>query len=203
MRLLSEQERGDLLPAELIAFDSPIPTQIVSSDEFVPTPQTARQREVEVRFADAGRRACPPAGDKPSAVPAHRRRYGGGVPRDERGLRACVWRQSCRSRGAGLGRRARRSAFGTVHFRRAYPFPARGHAAPGFRAHARGGGQSPLESGAGGQAPNHRRPQVRQLSQRDFLRQRYEDRVDQQRAFRYRERLVPHESDDGAGPCQR
>ena len=50
MRLLSEQERGELLPAELIAFDSPIPTQIVSSDEFVPTPQTAGQREVEVRL---------------------------------------------------------------------------------------------------------------------------------------------------------
>jgi predicted TIM-barrel fold metal-dependent hydrolase len=50
MRLLSEQERGELLPAELITFDCPIPTQIVSSDEFVPTPQTATQRRVEVRL---------------------------------------------------------------------------------------------------------------------------------------------------------
>ena len=50
MRLLSEQERSELLPAELIAFDSPIPMQIVSSDEFAPTPQTARQREVEARL---------------------------------------------------------------------------------------------------------------------------------------------------------
>ena len=50
MRLLSEQERGELLPAELSAFDSPIPTQIVSSDEFVPTPQTPQQREVEARL---------------------------------------------------------------------------------------------------------------------------------------------------------
>jgi len=50
MRLLSEQERNDLLPAELIAFDSPIPTQIVSSDEFAPSPQTAKQREVEGRL---------------------------------------------------------------------------------------------------------------------------------------------------------
>jgi len=50
MRLLSERERNELLPAELVAFDSPIPTQIVSSDEFVPTPQTASQREVEARL---------------------------------------------------------------------------------------------------------------------------------------------------------
>jgi predicted TIM-barrel fold metal-dependent hydrolase len=50
MRLLSERERSELLPAELIAFDSPVPTQIVSSDEFAPTPQTARQREVEARL---------------------------------------------------------------------------------------------------------------------------------------------------------
>jgi predicted TIM-barrel fold metal-dependent hydrolase len=50
MRLLSERERSELLPAELVAFDSPIPTQIVSSDEFAPTPQTARQREVEARL---------------------------------------------------------------------------------------------------------------------------------------------------------
>jgi hypothetical protein len=50
MRLLSERERSELLPAESIEFDSPIPMQIVSSDEFAPTPQTARQREVEARL---------------------------------------------------------------------------------------------------------------------------------------------------------
>ncbi len=50
MRLLSERERAQLLPAELAGWDSPIPTQIVSSDEFVPIPQTPRQREVEARL---------------------------------------------------------------------------------------------------------------------------------------------------------
>ncbi len=50
MRLLSEQERDALLPAELAALDSPIPTQIVSSDEFVPIAQTPMQREVEARL---------------------------------------------------------------------------------------------------------------------------------------------------------
>ncbi len=50
MRLLSDQERNELLPAELAALDSPIPTQIVSSDEFVPIAQTPAQREVEARL---------------------------------------------------------------------------------------------------------------------------------------------------------
>jgi len=50
MRLLSDQERDELLPAELAALDSPIPTQIVSSDEFAPIAQTPAQREVEARL---------------------------------------------------------------------------------------------------------------------------------------------------------
>ena len=50
MRLLSDEERVRLLPAETAAFDSPIPTQVVSSDEFVPIAQTPRQREVEARL---------------------------------------------------------------------------------------------------------------------------------------------------------
>jgi predicted TIM-barrel fold metal-dependent hydrolase len=50
MKLLSEAERAALLPAEEVGFDSPIPTQIVSSDEFLPIPQTERQRAVEARL---------------------------------------------------------------------------------------------------------------------------------------------------------
>src|SRR6201988_2797008 len=46
----------DLLPAETASFASPIPTQFVSSDEFTPLPQTARQREVEARSRDRGNR---------------------------------------------------------------------------------------------------------------------------------------------------
>jgi hypothetical protein len=41
---------GDLLSAETSAFPSPVPTQIVSSDEYLPPPQSARQREVEARL---------------------------------------------------------------------------------------------------------------------------------------------------------
>ena len=39
-----------VLPAETSAFPSPIPAQSVSSDEFMPAPQTAKQREFEARM---------------------------------------------------------------------------------------------------------------------------------------------------------
>jgi len=61
MRLLSECERELLLPAEVAAFDSPVPTQIVSSDEFAPTAQTRAQREVEARLKTlADESSCAP-----------------------------------------------------------------------------------------------------------------------------------------------
>ncbi len=54
MGLLSDRELAGLLPAETHAFAGPIPTQPVSSDEFLPSPQTARQREVEARIREMG-----------------------------------------------------------------------------------------------------------------------------------------------------
>ncbi|MSP50746.1 MAG: amidohydrolase [Alphaproteobacteria bacterium] len=56
MRFLSQDEIDRLSPAETAAFPGPIPTQIVSSDEYLPTPQTPRQREVEARLKDLGGR---------------------------------------------------------------------------------------------------------------------------------------------------
>jgi len=50
VNLLTDDERAGLAPAELAAADTPIPTQIVSSDEYLPVPQTAKQREVEARL---------------------------------------------------------------------------------------------------------------------------------------------------------
>ena len=50
MGLLSSEELKQLLPAETSAFPAPIPTQSVSSDEFMPAPQTAKQREFEARI---------------------------------------------------------------------------------------------------------------------------------------------------------
>src|SRR5271170_1385794 len=50
MNLLSPDELAKLSPAEVDAYPSPIPTQIVSSEEFFPVPQTKRQKAVEARL---------------------------------------------------------------------------------------------------------------------------------------------------------
>src|SRR5262249_26054 len=47
---LTEEELAALMPSELVPHHTPIPTQIVSSDEFYPDPQNERQREVEARL---------------------------------------------------------------------------------------------------------------------------------------------------------
>ncbi|MBV8747313.1 MAG: amidohydrolase family protein, partial [Xanthobacteraceae bacterium] len=47
---LTDKELAELLPSELLPHPTPIPTQIVSSDEFYPDPQNDRQREVEARL---------------------------------------------------------------------------------------------------------------------------------------------------------
>jgi uncharacterized protein len=52
MKFLSDEQIAGLLPAETSSFPSPVPTQIVSSDEYLPVPQTERQREVEVRLKE-------------------------------------------------------------------------------------------------------------------------------------------------------
>ena len=54
MSMLDDEQLRQLLPAETHAFPSPIPTQFVSSDEFMPTPQTERQRQVEGRIKALG-----------------------------------------------------------------------------------------------------------------------------------------------------
>ena len=54
MNLLDPEERARLLPAEIHAYAGPIPTQNVSSDEFVPLPQTPAQRRVEARMKALG-----------------------------------------------------------------------------------------------------------------------------------------------------
>src|SRR5260221_12323470 len=47
---LTEEELAALMPSELCQYQTPIPTQIVASDEFYPDPQNERQREVEARL---------------------------------------------------------------------------------------------------------------------------------------------------------
>jgi uncharacterized protein len=52
MKFLSDEQLAELLPAETSSFASPVPTQIVSSDEYLPVPQTAKQRAVEARLTE-------------------------------------------------------------------------------------------------------------------------------------------------------
>lgn len=56
MGYLSDEEREKLAPAEDLPHRFPIPTQIVSSDEYFPEPQTPQQKQVEARLADLGDR---------------------------------------------------------------------------------------------------------------------------------------------------
>ncbi|MFE0756207.1 amidohydrolase family protein [Inquilinus sp. NPDC058860] len=50
MGFLTEEEIAGLVPSELLPHRTPIPTQIVSSDEYTPPPQSERQKEVEARL---------------------------------------------------------------------------------------------------------------------------------------------------------
>jgi predicted TIM-barrel fold metal-dependent hydrolase len=52
MRLLSDEELASLHPAETAAFPGPVPTQVVSSDEYYPAPQSRAQRDVEARVVE-------------------------------------------------------------------------------------------------------------------------------------------------------
>ena len=52
MKFLSDEQLRELQPAETSSFPSPVPTQIVSSDEYMPVPQSAKQREVEARLKE-------------------------------------------------------------------------------------------------------------------------------------------------------
>ena len=47
MGMLSDEELSTVVPAEVSAAATPVPTQVVSSDEFMPIAQTERQRKVE------------------------------------------------------------------------------------------------------------------------------------------------------------
>src|SRR4029453_7529807 len=51
--VLTEEELVKRQGAETL-FPSPIPVQFVSSDEYMPAPQTAQQKEFEARIKDLG-----------------------------------------------------------------------------------------------------------------------------------------------------
>src|SRR5690348_4735329 len=50
MKFLSDDQMRELSPAEEAALPTPIPTQVVSSEEYFPPRQTAQQKEFEARL---------------------------------------------------------------------------------------------------------------------------------------------------------
>ena len=54
MGLLTDEDRARLIPAEQLPHHMPIPTRSVSSDEYFPTPQSPKQRELEARLLAIG-----------------------------------------------------------------------------------------------------------------------------------------------------
>ena len=104
---LTDDELAELLPSELLRHHTPIPTQIVSSDEFYPDPQNPQQREVESRLLamadELGRRQ----GHGSAPFLSNCRRHGGGVCGHERGLRTAICGDGRRGCGAGNGAGAR------------------------------------------------------------------------------------------------
>src|SRR5690606_2271446 len=56
---LGDEDLGRLLPAAARPFASPLPTRIVSSDEFLPPPQSEAQRRVEAGIEHLAERQAP------------------------------------------------------------------------------------------------------------------------------------------------
>ena len=54
MGLLSDKELEQLVPAHRVDTGTPIPTRLVSSDEYLPIRQTERQKQVEARMKELG-----------------------------------------------------------------------------------------------------------------------------------------------------
>jgi hypothetical protein len=71
---LSGRELAQLAPADEAAFQSPVPTQMITNCEFNPLPQTEQQRKVEGRLKasptppDAGSASIAAASCAPAAA---------------------------------------------------------------------------------------------------------------------------------------
>ena len=140
--MLSPKELKQVAPAETSIFPSPIPVQCVSSDEYMPCPQTEKQREFEARVKEYGaelarkqgvtrRTFFKTAAGMAAAFVAMNDTYGPlyAVSRAEAAY-------------AGDGERAREGAEEPVHHGHAHPLPARRHARHGLRRPARDGRQA-------------------------------------------------------------
>jgi hypothetical protein len=149
--MMTPEELETLATGETL-FASPIPVQSVSSDEFMPPPQTrasASSRRASRNWARASqgkqgvtrRRFFKSAGGMAAAFVAMNEVYArGSAPLYE------VLRNE--EKNPELAQAQRRWPEGRVRHGHAHPFPARRHAPGRLRAPARGGGQGGLEPGA-------------------------------------------------------
>jgi len=90
MKFLSDEQIHNLLPAETSSFPSPVPTQIVSSEEYLPVPQDRAQREVGRGSRRMSDDLASKQGLSRRPLLPDRRRHGRLVCRDEPGVRTLV-----------------------------------------------------------------------------------------------------------------
>src|SRR5206468_5979066 len=63
---LSDAQLERCAPAETEPFQSPVPTRMISNGEYMPFPQTAKQRQVESRVKELAGKASKKLGDRKS-----------------------------------------------------------------------------------------------------------------------------------------
>ena len=199
MGFLTDDELDALIPAEMLPHTTPIPTQIVSSDEYIPAPQSEKQKQVEARLLDMGDELGKPQGlDRREFFQTAAGMAAAFVAmNDTFGPLFDV--EPGRGRDAGHGAGARRRRSRTSSSWTCTRISCATTRASRLRARARGGGQGRLEPGARRQAADHRGPEVRQLLQGDLPRQRHQGRADLERAVRRSAGLVPHQRDGDCG----
>ena len=171
MKFLTDRQLRALLPAETSSFPSPVPTQIVSSDEYMPVPQTEKQREVEARLKDferplakrqglSRRRFFQTAAGMAASFVAMNQVFGHLF---EASAAEAATPDMADARAASLS--------GAVRHRRAHAFPARRHAADRVRQGTRGGRQIRLEQVA---RPRRNR-RIDDLKYNNYLKEIYMD----------------------------
>ena len=185
MGFLTDDELDALIPAEMLPHTTPIPTQIVSSDEYIPAPQSEKQKQVEARLLDMGEEFGKPQGldrreffqtaaGMAAAFVAMNDTFGAlfDVSRAEAATPAMAQERADLLKDQFIMDMH-------THFLRDDT------RIQTFVRGAGGSGQARVEPGARRQAANHRGPEVGTTTSRRFPRQRHQGRSDLQRPLRH------------------
>ena len=170
MKFLTNEQLSELLPAETSSFPSPVPTQIVSSDEYLPVPQTEKQREVEARLKELSDRLARQQG-------LSRRRFfqtAAGMAASFVAMNQVFGRlfEASEAEAATPDMAAERAQALSKQFihRRSHAFPARRHAADGLYQGARSGRQGGVE-----QAIGEKEQTINDLKYSNYIKEIYMD----------------------------